>query len=133
MTHQWWGKLFNQKYQTSARRTSAYHKLKTDFKPRVENLEPRWVPSTMLPSNAVVTITNPGTQHANEGDAANLQILASDSLGQPLTYTATGLPSDVSINSTSGLISGTFGPQDAGVYPVTVAASDGVHSNSVTF
>jgi hypothetical protein len=60
---------------------------------------------------------------------------ATDSLNNPLTYTATGLPAGLSINSSTGLISGTFATGDAanGPYVVTVTASDGTYSSSVSF
>jgi hypothetical protein len=60
---------------------------------------------------------------------------ATDSLNNPLTYTATGLPAGLGINSSTGLISGTFATGDAahGPYVVTVTASDGTYSSSVSF
>jgi hypothetical protein len=55
--------------------------------------------------------------------AASLQITATDSAsGQTLTYAAAGLPADLSINSGTGLISGT--PTTAGTSTVTVTAGD---------
>jgi len=70
-----------------------------------------------------VTVTNPGSQTGTVGTAASLQIAATDSAsGQTLTYSATGLPTGLSISSTSGLISGT--PSAAGTYSVTVKAED---------
>jgi F5/8 type C domain/Putative Ig domain len=70
-----------------------------------------------------VTVTNPGSQASTVGTAASLQIAASDSAaGQTLTYSATGLPAGLSINATSGLISGT--PGSAGSSSVTVTARD---------
>jgi len=69
-----------------------------------------------------VTVTNPGSKTGTVGTAASLQIAATDSAsGQTLTYTATGLPTGLSI-STSGLISGT--PTTAGTYSVSVTAED---------
>jgi subtilase family serine protease len=70
-----------------------------------------------------VTVTNPGNQTGTVGTAASLQISAADSAsGQTLTYTATGLPAGLSINSSTGLISGT--PTTAGTSSVTVTAKD---------
>jgi hypothetical protein len=75
------------------------------------------------PGANTVTVTNPGTQTSTVGTAASLQIHASDSAsGQTLTYTATGLPAGLSINSATGLISGT--PTTAGTSNVTVTATD---------
>jgi Putative Ig domain len=70
-----------------------------------------------------VTVTNPGSQTGTVGTAASLQITATDSAsGQTLTYSATGLPAGLSINSSTGLISGT--PTTAGTSSVTVTAKD---------
>jgi subtilase family serine protease len=70
-----------------------------------------------------VTVTNPGSQTGTVGTAASLQISATDSAsGQTLTYSATGLPAGLSINSSTGLISGT--PTTAGSNSVTVTAKD---------
>ena len=70
-----------------------------------------------------VTVTNPGAQTSKVGTAASLQIQASDSAsGQTLTYSATGLPAGLSVNSSTGLISGT--PTTAGTSTVTVTATD---------
>jgi subtilase family serine protease len=70
-----------------------------------------------------VTVTNPGSQTGTVGTAASLQISASDSAsGQTLTYSASGLPAGLSINSSTGLISGT--PTTAGTSSVTVTATD---------
>jgi O-glycosyl hydrolase len=78
--------------------------------------------STMPPANTV-TVTNPGSQTGTVGTAASLQIQASDSAsGQTLTYSAAGLPAGLSINSSTGLISGT--PTTAGTSSVTVTATD---------
>ncbi len=80
-----------------------------------------------------VTVTNPGSQTATVGTPASLQVRASDSgSGQTLAYAATGLPAGLSVNSSTGLISGT--PTSAGTASVTVTATDstGAHG-SATF
>ena len=69
-----------------------------------------------------VTVTNPGSKTGTVGTATSLQIQASDSAGAALTYSASGLPAGLSINSSTGLISGT--PTTAGSYSVTVTAKD---------
>ncbi len=69
-----------------------------------------------------VTVTNPGNQTSTVGSAVSLQIKASDSGSSTLTYTVTGLPAGLSINSASGAISGT--PTTASTSSVTVKATD---------
>jgi len=70
-----------------------------------------------------VTVTSPGAQTGTVGTASSLQIHATDSAaGQTLTFSATGLPPGLSINS-SGLISGT--PTMSGTFNSTVTATDG--------
>jgi subtilase family serine protease len=78
-----------------------------------------------------VTVTNPGSKTGTVGTAASLQVSATDSAGAALTYSATGLPTGLSISS-AGLISGT--PTTAGTYSVTVTAKDSTGaSGSATF
>jgi subtilase family serine protease len=78
--------------------------------------------STSATGNTV-TVTNPGNQTSTVGTAVSLQITATDSAsGQTLTYSATGLPAGLSINSSTGLITGT--PTTAGSNSVTVTAKD---------
>jgi hypothetical protein len=71
-----------------------------------------------------ITVTNPGTHTSNSGAAITpLTIHATDSdTSQTLTYGATGLPGGLSINTTTGVISGT--PPHAGTFTVTVTATD---------
>lgn len=70
-----------------------------------------------------VTVTNPGSQSGTVGTAKSLQMSATDSAsGQTLTWSATGLPAGLSINSSTGLISGT--PTTATSYSTTVTAKD---------
>ena len=69
-----------------------------------------------------VSVTNPGSQTGTVGTAASLQMQASDTAGGTLTYAATGLPAGLSINASTGQISGT--PTTAGTSNVTVTASD---------
>jgi Carbohydrate binding module (family 6)/F5/8 type C domain/Ricin-type beta-trefoil lectin domain/Putative Ig domain len=78
-----------------------------------------------------VTVTSPGNQTSTAGTAASLQIHATDSAsGQTLTYSATGLPAGLSINSSTGLISGT--PTAAGASTVTVTATDSTNATGST-
>lgn len=62
-----------------------------------------------------------------------LQIVATDSIpGRTLTYSATGLPSGISINSSTGLITGTPTTQQTKNTVVTVTDNTGI-SSSVNF
>jgi Putative Ig domain len=80
-----------------------------------------------------ITVTNPGSQSTKKGTKVSLQIHATDnSLGQKLTYSASGLPKGLSIKSSTGLISGT--PTTLGTRTVTVKVTDTTGaSRSVTF
>ncbi|MGW7527210.1 putative Ig domain-containing protein, partial [Streptomyces sp. NPDC054783] len=73
-------------------------------------------------SGNTVSVTNPGSQSTTTGGSVSLQIQATDSAGAALTYSASGLPTGLSVNSSTGLISGTA--STAGTYQVTVSAQD---------
>ena len=81
------------------------------------------------PPQPKVTITASSAQFGQVGAAAQLAIAAADSGGLTLTYTATGLPSGLTINPSTGVISGT--PRQASNASVTVSASDG-HGGSAS-
>jgi hypothetical protein len=74
------------------------------------------------PGGPSVTVTNPGNQTGSVGTPGDVQIQASDTDGGKLTYAATGLPLGLSINPSTGLISGT--PTTSGTYSVIVTAKD---------
>ncbi|MEV6808708.1 M4 family metallopeptidase [Streptomyces sp. NPDC051132] len=80
------------------------------------------VGSHINPPSSGVTVTNPGSQSATVGTAVSLQIQASSTNSGALTYSATGLPTGLSVNGSTGLISGT--PTAAGTYNTTVTVKD---------
>jgi hypothetical protein len=88
------------------------------------------------PSNGsnVISVVNPGSQdYEVNTKTVSLGMSATDSaVGQTLAWSATGLPSGLTINSSTGTISGSVGAS-ASTSAVTVTASDEVGSGSVSF
>ncbi len=99
---------------------------------------------------ATITVTVSGTNEApvagaladqadNDADVISLDVSGSFSdgdAGDTLTYSATGLPTGLSINAATGVISGTIdsSASTGGPYSVTVAATDtSAASDSATF
>jgi pro-kumamolisin-like protein/putative Ig domain-containing protein len=70
----------------------------------------------------VVTLNKPAAQKARVGQPVHVQLHATDSAGQTLSWRSAGLPPGVSISKTTGLISGT--PTKAGKATATVTVSD---------
>ncbi len=68
-------------------------------------------------------VTNPGPRSSIINAATSLSIQATDLNQDTLAFSATGLPTGLSINAASGIISGT--PTAAGSFPVTVSVTDG--------
>lgn len=93
------------------------------------------MPAVAVQGNDISTlqVTNPGDQENNEGDTVSLQINASDSDGDLLSYNAEGLPADLSIGASTGLISGTLNYESAGTYSANVTVSSGTANVSTTF
>jgi hypothetical protein len=88
---------------------------------------------TVTNTNRPPTLTQPANQTSVENTTVSLQLAASDPDGTAVTYSASGLPSALSVNATTGLISGTLTLTSAGSYTVTATASDGAASDSKTF
>ncbi|MEV6795760.1 putative Ig domain-containing protein [Streptomyces sp. NPDC051320] len=78
-----------------------------------------------------VSVTNPGNQSTKVNTSVSLQIKATDSdTSKSLTYSATGLPAGLSINASTGLITGT--PTATGTSSVTVTAKDSTNASGST-
>jgi hypothetical protein len=82
-------------------------------------------------SNHPPSLTSPGDRSSVVGTAVTLNLVASDPEGLPITFSATGLPAGLTLNTNTGFISGT--PTAASIYSVTVTVSDGVLSTSQSF
>lgn len=76
-----------------------------------------------------VYVNNPGNQSTRRNVATSLQMSASGGTA-PYTWSATGLPAGLSINSSTGLISGT--PTTVNTYSVTVTARDSASKTGST-
>src|SRR5205823_3411736 len=81
----------------------------------------------------VAGLISPGLQLGYEGQGVALPIVDTDPRSDSYSFSATGLPNGLTIDSSTGLISGTPAAQSAGSYDVSVTASatDGT-SSSVT-
>jgi YVTN family beta-propeller protein len=84
------------------------------------------------PNPAITPVlTNPGNKTGQWAVATSLQLAATDPNGDELGYGASGLPTGLTINATTGLISGT--PTAVGNFNVVVAASDGINTATQSF
>jgi Putative Ig domain/Glucodextranase, domain B len=89
-------------------------------------------PSPPPPTNGPPLITGPSNQSHTTGTSVSVQIVASDPEGSALQYGASGLPAGVSVNTSTGVMSGTI-TASAGTYTVTTTASDGTTTATRTF
>jgi hypothetical protein len=80
-------------------------------------------------------LENPGDQTNIPGDSVDLTFTAADGAGGSPTYSATGLPAGLSINSGTGEISGTVSTSalSGTPYSVTVTEADGTTTVSQSF
>ena len=96
------------------------------------NISFDWNVSTVS-VNVPPVITNPGDQTNVVGNTINLAVIATDSDNNTLTYSATGLFSGLTINSSSGVISGTLAAGSVGNHNITITVNDGTVSTNITF
>lgn len=78
---------------------------------------------TQYPSGNVAPVIVPiSSQTISQGHFTSLNVLANDANGDPLVFSATGLPNGLSINSKTGVISGI--PSTIATYNATIKVSD---------
>ncbi len=82
---------------------------------------------TVTNTNRAPVLSDPGSQTSAEGETVALTLAATDPDGDALTYSASGLPTGLSVNTATGVITGTLGyTVSAGSpYSVTFTADDG--------
>jgi YVTN family beta-propeller protein len=83
-----------------------------------------------LDTAVVPLLASPGSQVSVVGTPVDLPLSATDPNGDPLRWTASGLPPGLGIDAASGRISGT--PSAAGVFTTVIAVSDGYNGASTT-
>ncbi len=84
------------------------------------------------PGNTPPVISNPGNQINQVGDIINLAISATDADGDTLSFSANNLPAGLTIDSSTGVISGTLVTASDGL-DVTVNVSDASEISSILF
>ncbi|MEH6770807.1 putative Ig domain-containing protein [Maribacter arcticus] len=90
---------------------------------------------TDVPVNLAPVVTNPGEQNGVESDVISLQVVATDPEGDGMTFTSTDLPTGLTLDTATGLISGTITSGASSNSPYTVeitVTDDGVPSESAT-
>ncbi|HEY6514451.1 MAG TPA: PA14 domain-containing protein [Burkholderiaceae bacterium] len=85
--------------------------------------------ASALNTAVVPVLSSPGDQVSVVGNGVDLPLLATDPNGDPLRWSASGLPAGLGIDA-SGRISGTLSA--AGVFTAVLAVSDGHNSTSTT-
>ena len=83
--------------------------------------------------NPAPEVTNPGNRFNNEGNTVSLPIIATDN--DALSYSASGLPSGLSIDSVTGVISGVVAAGSSALSPYnsSVTVTDGITPVTVLF
>jgi hypothetical protein len=85
---------------------------------------------TVLSANRAPQLTAVGDRNVAAGSAVQFTIGASDPDGDPITYSATGLPAGANFNSVTRQFAWTPSNNQTGTHAVTFSASDGVLSDS---
>jgi len=82
------------------------------------------------PLRNVAPVISPIESQSNiQGDIASLHVIANDANGDPLVFTAIDLPEGLSINSHTGIISGT--PSKIATYKSTIQVQDSLGNKAI--
>jgi Ca2+-binding RTX toxin-like protein len=86
-------------------------------------------------NDAPTQVADQGNVTIDEGQSVALNFASgfTDVDNASLTYSATGLPSWLTLNAATGALTGTSGGNDTGTYAITITASDGSLSASDSF
>jgi len=94
----------------------------------------QWITQLASPStNQPPVLVQPSNQSTVGGSGVSLQLSASDPDGASLTFSASGLPDGLSIDSSTGLISGSVSVSALASYSVNIGVTDGILSDSKSF
>lgn len=89
---------------------------------------------TVTNTNRPPVVTSPANRTSAEGASVSMAVAAYSPDNNSLTYSATGLPKGLTINSNTGVISGTVDYSSAetsdGTYAVTVTATDSTSAST---
>ena len=90
----------------------------------VKTIQEALASNSPAPVNRAPLLTAPAAQSGVVGQQVSLQLVGSDpDAGQTLSWSASGLPAGLSINASSGLISGTIGSGATAGSPFTVTVT----------
>ena len=107
----------------------------TDYVPATPQSASQTFSWTVGAGVAGPTLDTPDDQSSSAGDTIDVPVNAGDTGGYPVTFSATGLPSGLSVDPSSGEITGTIANSAASStpYSVSILASDGQASITRTF
>jgi uncharacterized protein YkwD/PKD repeat protein len=95
-------------------------------------LEPSGTPAPTPVPNRAPVLSTVGSRNVAEGSLLSFTVSATDSDGDSLTYSATGLPTGASFNANTRTFSWTPSSTQAGSYQVTFRVTDGSLTDSET-